>query len=79
MGMILSMGFIFIKKLFSFVKSRKGRNDMAVISKKRSAFVVDSDKIDLFLNQKSSKRNDRIIKDRADALRKVLHDETKKK
>ena len=52
---------------------------MAVISKKRSAFVVDSDKIDLFLNQKSSKRNDRIIKDRADALRKVLNDETKKK
>lgn len=79
MGMILNMGFIFIKKLFSFVESRKGRNDMAVISKKRSAFVVDSDKIDLFLNQKSSKRNDRIIKDRADALRKVLNDETKKK
>lgn len=72
-------GFDFFKKLFSFVIPRKGRNDMAVMSKKKSAFVVDSKKVDLFLNQKSSKHNDRIIKDRAEALRKILNDETKKK
>lgn len=70
---------ITISKLFHFVKSRKGRNDMAVISKKRSAFVVDSKKVDSFLNQKFSKHNDKIIRDRADALRKILNDETKKR
>lgn len=71
--------FAFIKGLFAFEKTGKGRNKMTIAKPHNSAFVLDSKKIDSFLNQKPSKNSDRIVKDRADSLRKILTDETRKK
>lgn len=65
---------------FSFrKKNKKGSNDMAVMQKPRQAFILDSKKANDFFSIKSSKEYNKIIEKRAQSLRKILKDETKKK
>ena len=73
------MEFINNKKLSDTLKLReKERNEMAVMTTRGSAFVLDPAKTEAFLSQKTSEKDKKIIKERAEALRKILKDETRK-
>ena len=67
------------KAFGSLKKYGKERNDMAVMAKQYPAFVIDKSKVESFMNLKSSKSNSKVVRKRAQALRNVLKDDTKKK
>ena len=52
---------------------------ISMLKNGHSAFIVDSSKVDLFLNEKSSKQDNKMIKDRTRKLQKILKDNTTKK